>query len=195
MEAEVWRKPNPKLTPALHCYRCPSGRLLPLAFVSCYNCVRQGEGADAGDKNGGPQQKTLRAAANGVSGAPSAAAVASGSSSSSKVSPAFHHGQELELAGLACVVKLYDFREGQVKLNDTVEFVGVLGYDQGLETPPQDQDGDVPMSGGEGAAAAQQQQQATSSSSGRGNPFQGLEDFSRKVPPPSLAPRLHCVCE
>ena len=83
-----------------------------------------------------------------------------------------------------------------MKLNDTAEFVGVLGYDQASETTPRDQDGDVPMSGGEGAAGPQQQQQALSSSSGGGgNPFQGLEDFSRKVPPPSLAPRLHCVCE
>ncbi|CAN0471839.1 unnamed protein product [Ectocarpus sp. 12 AP-2014] len=73
---------------------------------------------------------------------------------------------------------MYDFREGQVKLNDTTEFVGVLGYDQAVTSPQEDED--VPM--GEGGAGG-----AT------GNPFQGLEDFSRKVPPPSLAPRLHCV--
>eukprot|EP00903_Cladosiphon_okamuranus_P010696 g10109.t1 len=152
------------------------------------------ECGDAGNINGGPQPKALRPATNGVPGPPSAAA-ANGSSSSTSTndmaSPAFHHGQELELAGLACVVKLYDFREGQVKLNDTAEFVGVLGYDQASEARLQDQDGDVPMSGGEGVAG---KQQASSSSKGGGsNPFQGLEDFSRKVPPPSLAPRLHCL--
>lgn len=83
---------------------------------------------------------------------------------------AFHHRQELELEGLACVVKLYDYKEGDLKLNDNAEFVGVLGYDQAL---PSQEDGQV----------------------GSGDPFQGLSEFSRKVPPPSLAPRLHCICE
>lgn len=96
---------------------------------------------------------------------------------------AFLHRQELGLAGLACVVKVYDFREGQVKLNETVEFVGVLGYDDALSPP-------------EGGAAREGEEE-TGGEAGMvsGNPFQGLEDFSRKVPPPSLAPRLHCICE
>lgn len=94
---------------------------------------------------------------------------------------AFLHRQELGLAGLACVVKVYDFREGQVKLNQTVEFVGVLGYDDALSPP-------------EGGAAREGEEE-TGGEAGMvsGNPFQGLEDFSRKVPPPSLAPRLHCI--
>lgn len=84
---------------------------------------------------------------------------------------AFQHEEVMAMAGLACVVKLYDFREGHVKLNDTAEFVGVLGYDQ---SPPIQED---------------------TPTEGSSNPFQGLEDFSPKVPPPSLAPRLHCICE
>ncbi|CAM9467324.1 unnamed protein product [Pylaiella littoralis] len=146
--------------------------------------------------NGGPQPKAPRAAPDlPKSGEDAGAAPASGDgsngvSSSNGVSngpgSAFHHGQELELAGLACVVKVYDFREGQVKLNDTAEFIGVLGYDQALVASQEE--GDVPM--GEEAAGQQQQQQVPPTT---GNPFQGLENFSRKIPPPSLAPRLHCV--
>eukprot|EP00752_Nemacystus_decipiens_P010697 g9526.t2 len=168
------------------------------------DCTEESANVNAGEKNGGPQPKARRAASSGVPGAPSAG-IANGSSSSSSsgggggggsggsiAGPAFHHGQELALAGLACVVKLYDFREGQVKLNDTAEFVGVLGYDQASGAPALDPDGDgdVPMLGGEGPEGQQHRQ---ASFMGGGNPFQGLEDFSRKIPPPSLAPRLHCV--
>lgn len=67
-----------------------------------------------------------------------------------------------------------------MKLNETVEFVGVLGYDDALSPP---EGGSAREEGGGEAGMVS------------GNPFQGLEDFSRKVPPPSLAPRLHCICE
>lgn len=124
----------------------------------------------------GPPQKSQRAAgesdAASVSGSPSG-----GTKSKPAATGAFHHGQELDLAGLPCVVKLYDFREGQVKLNETAEFVGVLGYDQ--PAPAQEEE---LMKGGAALASSD-------------NPFHGLTDFSRKIPPPSLAPRVHCVCE
>lgn len=105
--------------------------------------------------------------------------IGSGDPRDSAKSVPFHHGQELELAGLPCLVKLYDFREGQVKLNDTVEFVGVLGYDQSLP----------PLQG------ADEEEDGKAPETVSGSPFDGLEDFSRKVPPPSLAPRLHSICE
>ena len=109
-----------------------------------------------------PQAKAKRPAEDETAGNESA---------SSEPESAFHHGQELELEGVACVVKLYDYAEGDLKLNDTAEFVGVLGYDdQSLPSHEEEQ-------------------------TGSGDPFQGMEHFSRKVPPPSLAPRLHCICE
>lgn len=164
----------------------PIGRRLRRQRASSQDGTGESNPSDQADLAtfGGPQPKTRRAS----DPAPSQLAAANGSASNGEeattaaaaarpaVGAAFHHGQELELEGLACLVKVYDFREGQVKLNDVVEFVGVLGYDQ---TPPP-QDG-MPIEGETGQAFR--------------DPFQGLEDFSRKVPPPSLAPRLHCVCE
>ncbi|CAM9320213.1 unnamed protein product [Scytosiphon promiscuus] len=140
-----------------------------------------GEGTEVATSNGVGTRKPSSLTPNGKSAA-----------------PAFHHGQELELAGLACVVKAYDFREGQIKLNDTAEFVGVLGYDHAAAASVSDEAGvtpddeDVAMGGGD-AAAEQQQVSPSEAGAVAGNPFQGLEDFSRKIPPPSLAPRLHCV--
>lgn len=166
----------------------------PISFL-----LSQDEGSDSASKNqpeldpSGPQQKNQRnsdsvSSEGGVTnGSAASAAITQGGGSISVAAAAaiaggggavaFHHGQELELAGLACVVKMYDFREGGVKLNDTVEFVGVLGYDQPIS--PQEED----------SLMGEEAEQVPSS------PFQGLEDFSRKVPPPSLAPRLHCICE
>ena len=87
---------------------------------------------------------------------------------------AFEHEQELDLEGLPCLVKMYDYQDGQLRLNDTAEFVGVLAYDQlpSHDPPP-----------------SPEAQEVTP------DPFRGLESFARKVPPPSLAPRLHCICE
>lgn len=114
-----------------------------------------------------PNAKAQRATGNGAEANESAS---TDGGEKSALAGAFHYRQELELEGLACVVKLYDYKEGDLKLNDNAEFVGVLGYDQPL---PSQEDGQV----------------------GSGDPFQGLSEFSRKVPPPSLAPRLHCICE
>lgn len=125
-----------------------------------------------------PQRKTQRASdpGTGAEGAALNGSVSSSGGADTATTAAFHHGQELGLEGLACVVKLYDFRDEQVKLNDTADFVGVLGYDQQL--PPAE---DVPTEGEAGSVSS--------------NPFHGLESFARRVPPPSLAPRLHCICE
>lgn len=86
---------------------------------------------------------------------------------------AFEHRQELDLEGLPCLVKMYDAKEGQLKLNDTAEFVGILAYDP--LPPPEDSSADA--------------------NGGIPDPFRGLESFARKLPPPSLVPRLHCICE
>ncbi|CAM9703918.1 unnamed protein product, partial [Choristocarpus tenellus] len=109
------------------------------------------------------------------------------------VSTNFH--QELELEDLACLVKMYGLKEGELKLNDTVDFVGVLVYDQAL--PPQ-MLGGVCHSHSSGTGG---QDVVSGGSAGHNelekkilaNRFEGLEDFSRQVPPASLAPRLHCV--
>lgn len=114
-----------------------------------------------------PNAKAQRATGNGAEANEEAS---TDGGEKSALAGAFHHRQELELEGLACVVKLYDYKEGDLKLNDNAEFVGVLGYDQAL---PSQEDGQV----------------------GSGDPFQGLSEFSRKIPPPSLAPRLHSICE
>lgn len=98
---------------------------------------------------------------------------------------AFEHRQELELDGLPCLVKVYDFRKGLLKLNDTVEFVGILAYD-----PPVPSPGDHSST----VAATAEERQGTASI-GVSDLYRGLDDFSRKVPPASLAPRLHCICE
>lgn len=87
---------------------------------------------------------------------------------------AFEHEQELDLDGLPCLVKMYDYQDGQLRLNDTTEFVGVLAYDQ------------LPLEDPSPSAAPEETVP---------DPFRGLESFARKVPPPSLAPRLHCICE
>lgn len=143
----------------------------------------EGDNAGASDQSdpsaAGPQKKTQRSSesASGEDGTPNGNASANGSAGSA----VFPHEQELNMAGLACVVKLYDFREGHIKLNDTAEFVGVLGYDQ--SPPIQDE---TPTAGGGGGGGVAMMSR---------NPFEGLEDFSPKVPPPSLAPRLHCICE
>ncbi|CAN0418733.1 unnamed protein product [Discosporangium mesarthrocarpum] len=85
--------------------------------------------------------------------------------------------QELDLEDVPCLVKMYGLREGEVKLNDTMDFVGVLVYDQAFPNPSQA----VAVGPGGGWGWI------------NGNPFEGLEGFSRKIPPASLAPRLHCV--
>lgn len=154
------------------------------AFPSISFFQEEGDNAGASDQSdpsaSGPQKKTLRSSesASGEGGTPNGKGSANGSAGSAAVFP---HEQELNMAGLACVVKLYDFREGHIKLNDTAEFVGVLGYDQ--SPPIQDE---TTAGGGEGRGGVAMVS---------GNPFEGLEDFSPKVPPPSLAPRLHCICE
>lgn len=104
---------------------------------------------------------------------------------------AFEHRQELELDGLACIVKMYDFHEGLLKLNDTVEFVGVLAYDQPDRS--QEEEGQEEMATPEPVERALRAGAATAA--GVSDPFKAMEDFARKVPPPSLAPRLHCICE
>eukprot|EP00904_Undaria_pinnatifida_P003399 jgi/Undpi1/1305/HiC_scaffold_11.g04697.m1 len=129
-----------------------------------------------------PHRKTLRPSSDPTSSESEAIGdgPATGGGDCAAENPtAFLHKQELELAGIACVVKVYDFREGQVKLNETIEFVGVLGYDDALSKPEGDEGKEGEGSGEAGMVT--------------GNPFQGLMDFSRKVPPPSLAPRLHCI--
>lgn len=134
-----------------------------------------------------PQRKTLRPSSDPAPNASGATvgggppAPGGGGDCTADNPAAFLHRQELELAGLACLVKVYDFREGQVKLNETIEFVGVLGYDDAL-SPPEDE-------------ATREEEGSGEAGMVSGNPFQGLDDFSRKVPPPSLAPRLHCICE
>lgn len=111
---------------------------------------------------------------------------ASGSSSSNggascegptcQAAEAFENQQELDLSGLPCLVKVYDFEESKLGLNNTAEFVGVLAYEQPV---PKQQRSTSPGANGEVVS----------------DPFQGLESFARKIPPPSLAPRLHCICK
>jgi len=70
-----------------------------------------------------------------------------------------------ESHGKAAVVKMYDLAEGEVKLNDLLELVGILSLDPALSTLGQEED---------------------ESMGGRGT-FPSL-------PPPSLVPRLHVLC-
>lgn len=90
----------------------------------------------------------------------------------------------MEFDGLPCVVKVYDFREGLLKLNETVEFVGILAYDQPDPSPENAQE-----------AAGEGQRERGAKTAGVMDPVKAMEEFARKVPPPSLAPRLHCICE
>ncbi|CAM9790171.1 unnamed protein product [Phaeothamnion confervicola] len=87
---------------------------------------------------------------------------------------------EQEAEELACVVKVYGAGAGDFKLNDTVEFVGVLTTDTraaaGGSAGPEGCDG-----GGSDAPRL------------LGDPFAELEAFSQQLPPPSIAPRLHCL--
>lgn len=101
-----------------------------------------------------------------------------------RTAPAFEHRQEMEFDGLPCVVKVYDFREGLLKLNETVEFVGILAYDQPDPSPENAQE-----------AAGEGQRERGAKTAGVMDPVKAMEEFARKVPPPSLAPRLHCICE
>lgn len=143
------------------------------------------------DDDGAPPNGHL---ANGHRKNPRAAGTAnpaeqSGSNKDAKAghgtAPAFEHRQEIELDGLPCVVKVYDFREGLLKLNDTVEFVGILAYDQP----------DSSQEDSQAAAAMAAGWERGATTAGAMDTFKAMEDFSRKVPPPSLAPRLHCICE
>lgn len=131
------------------------------------------------DSDGGGASQPQKKGSNGMSIACTSTATA-----------AFHHQQEVELDGLPCLVKVYDFPDGQLKLNDTAEFVGVLAYDQSL---PQQEN--ASLVGTEGNTAELSGAAVTAGGGVMSDPFQGLEDFSRKIPPASLAPRLHCICE
>jgi Mini-chromosome maintenance replisome factor len=126
-----------------------------------------------------------------------AAAVRSGSSSSSNVGgsngtseqqAAFRYQQELQLlreAGLPCLARVYDAAEGDLKLNDAVEFVGVLSFD--------DESSDAQQLSGDAADDMQ-----TAAFLQDGLRRQMLEcaadsNMQQEVPPPSLVPRLHVI--
>jgi hypothetical protein len=79
--------------------------------------------------------------------------------------------QEMSLAGIPCVAKLYEMDEDRIKLNDLVEFVGVLELDELSSLAPAD--------GKEGGGEC---------------PFvSSLQELDTQLPPASLAPRLHVL--
>ncbi|XP_052263772.1 mini-chromosome maintenance complex-binding protein-like [Dreissena polymorpha] len=73
--------------------------------------------------------------------------------------------------GPACLVKVYDDVDS-FKVNDVVEFVGVLSVDPSLAIFPGNGDGDHPLLGGV---------------------EESIEELHAHAPPPSLVPRLHAV--
>jgi Mini-chromosome maintenance replisome factor len=148
-----------------------------------------------------PQSSTEDSAA--TKSADTAAAARSGSSSSNVTSSngtsseqqaAFRYQQELQLlreAGLPCLARVYDASEGDLKLNDAVEFVGVLSFDdESSDAQQQEQQS--------GDAAATDDDMQTAAFLQDGLRRQMLEsaadsDMQQEVPLPSLVPRLHVI--